>query len=149
MECAFNTFCFESSDSKSLIINYSELKTLKEFYKQDKDIIQKLVECATNHMIKHNTPQFIFHLFCNGMILKDMVEHRHFMVNLAIMFRDKFPTQLHSCYVHHAPAFFKAIYDILQSIIPNSARNKIIMLPPEVLYKKRTKNIQQHNSSGA
>ena len=136
MESAFNTFCFESNDSKSLIINFSGLIPLKQLCTHgDKDIIKKLVDCANQHMLKQNTPHFIFHLFCNGMVLKDMVEHRKFMVNLAIMFKDTFPTQLHACYVHHAPIFFKAIYEILQSIIPKSSRNKIIMLPIQK-YKK-------------
>jgi hypothetical protein len=144
MEHAFNIFCFEADDQKSIILNYSALRSLKTFCTND-DIIKKLMTCATDHMQAHNTQQFIFHLFCNGMVLKDMVAHRTFMRSLAVMFRDTFPTQLYACYVHHAPHFFRSIYDLLHSILPRSARSKIIILPTTsdksmASLKKKNKN---------
>ena len=127
VETMLNTFVFEADDTKSLIINYSGLEQLKQHMGYE-DIVKHLVQSAQKHMDDHKTPQFIFHLFCNGMLMKDMMQHRKFMMSLAVMFRDTFPTQLYACYVHHAPSFFHSVYDMLHNIIPKSARDKIIMV---------------------
>ena len=124
----FGTFCFEAEDGKSLIINYCGLDQLLEAGMAHADVIQRLVDSAQAHMLARNTPQFIFHLFCNGMLMKNMMQHRKFMLSLAVMFRDRFPTQLYACYVHHAPSFFHSVYDLLRNVLPKSARDKIIMV---------------------
>jgi hypothetical protein len=126
-QAARDSFCFEANDKKSLIINYCGLGSLKCHMHNDA-IIDHLVACARQHMAERKTPQFIFHLFCNGMVIKDMMQHRAFMLSLASMFRDTFPTELYACYVHHAPSFFYSVYEMLHNVIPKSARDKIIMV---------------------
>ncbi len=126
-QTALDSFCFEATDKKSLIINYCGLGSLEAHMRSD-EIISHLVACARQHMADHQTPQFIFHLFCKGMVIKDMVQHRKFMLSLAVMFRETFPTELYACYVHHAPSFFYSVYEMLQNVVPKSARDKIIMV---------------------
>jgi hypothetical protein len=126
----YEAFCFESEDGKSLIINYSGLDRLLQVGMPHAQVIERLIESARSHMRINNTPQFIFHLFCNGVVMKDIVQHRKFMVSLAVMFRDHFPVELYACYVHHAPSFFRSVYDLLQGVLPKASRDKIIMVKP-------------------
>ena len=47
-----------------------------------------------------------------------MVQHRQFMLSMARLFRDTFPTELYACYVHRSPPFFRSIYELLQPVLP-------------------------------
>ena len=120
-------FCFDAEDGTAIILNYSALDRVLVQSTHD-GIIAMLATYAREHMRRHRRSSFTYHLFCTGMVLKNMTQHRQFMSRMAAMFRDDFPTELFACYVHDAPSFFASIYDLLRPILPQSAREKIIVV---------------------
>jgi hypothetical protein len=71
---------------------------------------------------------FRFHLFCKGMLMRDMAQHREFMMQVAQMFKLTYPTELEVCYVHGAPTVFASIYELFRTILPKASREKIVIM---------------------
>lgn len=124
----FDHFCFESKDGSCIILNYCAASELVKAQSVEQ-VIEQLVAFVAQHLQRTKQPQFVVHLFCNGMRLSGMTQHRRFMMQFARMFKVKYPNELHACYVHNAPSFFASIYDLFKPILPRSSRDKIIILP--------------------
>jgi hypothetical protein len=61
------------------------------------------------------------------MVIREMAQHRVFMLHFARLFKETFPQELTACYVYNAPSFFSSIYELLRPVLPKSSRDKIIM----------------------
>ena len=122
----FDYFCFESTDASSVILNYVALKGLLQTQTIEQ-VVQQVAQYVQVHMAKRQTPTFTFHLFCNGMVIREMAQHRVFMLHFARLFKETFPQELTACYVYNAPSFFSSIYELLRPVLPKSSRDKIIM----------------------
>ena len=126
----FDYFCFESTDTSSVILNYISLKDLLKSQSIEQ-VVQGVAQYVHTHMTKRGTREFTFHLFCNGMVIRDMAQHRLFMLHFARLFKDNYPKELQACYVHNAPSFFSSIYELFRPILPKTSRDKIILIKPE------------------
>ena len=122
----FDYFCFESTDASSVILNYVALKGVLQTQTIEQ-VVQQVAQYVQVHMAKRQTPTFTFHLFCNGMVIREMAQHRVFMLHFARLFKETFPQELTACYVYNAPSFFSSIYELLRPVLPKSSRDKIIM----------------------
>ena len=122
----FDYFCFESTDASSVILNYVALKGLLQTQTIEQ-VVQQVAQYVQAHMAKRQAPTFTFHLFCNGMVIREMAQHRVFMLHFARLFKETFPQELTACYVYNAPSFFSSIYELLRPVLPKSSRDKIIM----------------------
>jgi hypothetical protein len=122
----FDYFCFESTDASSVILNYVALKGVLQTQTIEQ-VVQQVAQYVKVHMAKRQTPTFTFHLFCNGMVIREMAQHRVFMLHFARLFKETFPQELTACYVYNAPSFFSSIYELLRPVLPKSSRDKIIM----------------------
>ena len=122
----FDYFCFESTDASSVILNYVALKGLLQTSTVEQ-VVQQVAQYVKAHMAKRQTLTFTFHLFCNGMVIREMAQHRVFMLHFARLFRETFPQELTACYVYNAPSFFSSIYELLRPVLPKSSRDKIIL----------------------
>ena len=125
----FDLFCFESTDASSVILNYVALKGLLQTQTIEQ-VVQQVAQYVKVHMAKRQTPTFTFHLFCNGMVIREMAQHRVFMLHFARLFKETFPQELTACYVYNAPSFFSSIYELLRPVLPKSSRDKIILAKP-------------------
>lgn len=126
----FDYFCFESTDMSSIILNYISLKNLLKSQSIEQ-VVQGVAQYVHTHMTKRGTREFTFHLFCNGMVIRDMAQHRLFMLHFARLFKDNYPKELQACYVHNAPSFFSSIYELFRPILPKTSRDKIILIKPK------------------
>lgn len=126
----FDYFCFESTDMSSIILNYISLKNLLKSQSIEQ-VVQGVAQYVHTHMTKRGTREFTFHLFCNGMVIRDMAQHRLFMLHFARLFKENYPKELQACYVHNAPSFFSSIYELFRPILPKTSRDKIILIKPE------------------
>ena len=126
-EVRFDHFCFEADDQQSIILNYVALPALLRASKC-KDVIDKIVAFVGLHMQLRERKTFTIHLFCKGMLVRDMAHHETFMLQFAQMFKLTYPTELESCYVHGAPAVFSSVYDLFRSILPKQSRDKIVIV---------------------
>ena len=122
----FDYFCFESTDASSVILNYVALKGLLQTQTIEQ-VVQQVAQYVQVHMARRQTPTFTFHLFCNGMVIREMAQHRVFMLHFARLFKETFPQELTACYVYNAPSFFSSIYELLRPVLPKSSRDKIIL----------------------
>ena len=122
----FDYFCFESTDTSSVILNYVALKGLLQTQTIEQ-VVQQVAQYVQMHMTKRHTQTFTFHLFCNGMVIREMAQHRVFMLHFARLFKETFPQELNACYVYNAPSFFSSIYELLRPVLPKSSRDKIIL----------------------
>lgn len=123
----FDHFCFEADDQQSIILNYVALPALLKTCKCS-DIIDKIVAFVALHMQVRERKTFMIHLFCKGMLVRDMANHKTFMMQFAQMFKLTYPTELESCYVHGAPVVFSSVYDLFRSILPKESRDKIVIV---------------------
>lgn len=123
----FDHFCFEADDQQSIILNYVALPALLKTSKCN-DIIDKIVAFVELHMQVRERKTFMIHLFCKGMLVRDMAHHKTFMMQFAQMFKLTYPTELESCYVHGAPVVFSSVYDLFRSILPKESRDKIVIV---------------------
>lgn len=126
-EVRFDHFCFEADDQQSIILNYIALPALLKTTKCG-DIIDKIVAFVALHMQVRERKTFMIHLFCKGMLMRDMAHHKTFMMQFAQMFKLTYPTELESCCVHGAPAVFSSVYDLFRSILPKESRDKIVIV---------------------
>ena len=83
----FDYFCFESTDASSVILNYVALKGLLQTSTVEQ-VVQQVAQYVKAHMAKRQTLTFTFHLFCNGMVIREMAQHRVFMLHFARLFRE-------------------------------------------------------------
>jgi len=132
----FDHFCFETIDKTGIILNYSCLTPLLKTY-TCKDVIDKIVAFVAVHMQVRTVKQFTIHLFCSGMLMRDMTTHRTFMIKFAQMFKSIYPNELATCYVYGASTVFSSIYELFKSILPKRSRDKII-----IVSAKNTSNIK-------
>jgi hypothetical protein len=126
-EVRFDHFCFEAEDQQSIILNYVALPALLKTTRCNQ-IVDKIVAFVALHLQVRERTTFSFHLFCNGMRVRDMAQHRTFMIRFAQMFKMTYPTELEACYVHGAPVVFSSVYDLFRSILPTESRNKIVIV---------------------
>lgn len=126
-EVRFDHFCFEADDQQSIILNYVALPALLKTTKC-KDVIDKIVAFVALHMQVRERKTFMVHLFCKGMLVRDMAHHKTFMMQFAQMFKLTYPTELEVCYVHGAPVVFSSVYDLFRSILPKESRDKIVIV---------------------
>lgn len=126
-EVRFDHFCFEADDQQSIILNYVALPALLKTTKCNQ-IVDKIVAFVALHMQVRERKTFLVHLFCKGMRVRDMAQHRTFMVQFAQMFKMTYPTELEACYVHGAPVVFSSVYDLFRSILPKESRDKIVIV---------------------
>lgn len=123
----FDHFCFEAENKESIILNYAALPALlKE--ETCKSIIDKIVAFVALHMQVRERKTFQFHLFCKGMLVRDMSHHKTFMMQFAQMFKMTYPNELEVCYVYGAPLVFSSVYDLFRSILPKASRDKIVIV---------------------
>lgn len=123
----FNLFCFEAEDGKSIILNYAGVLPLLQ-QAPNEWILASLVQYVHRHMHSLQQAGFVVHMFCQGMLMRDLKHIKRFMVMFARMFKMHFPVQLQVCYVHHAPSFFASVFDILRPILPKASRDKIVVM---------------------
>lgn len=126
----FDYFCFESTDTSSVILNYISLKNLLKSQSIEQ-VVEGVVQYVQKHMTKRGKREFTFHLFCNGMVIRDMAQHRLFMLHFARLFKEHYPKELQACYVHNAPSFFSSIYELFRPILPKTSRDKIVLIKSE------------------
>lgn len=124
----FDHFCFETTDKGGIILNYACLTPLIKEY-SCKDVIDKIVAFVALHMQVRQVKTFTFHLFCSGMLMRDMTTHKTFMLKFAQMFKMVFPNELTACYVYGASSVFSSIYELFKSVLPKHSRDKIIIVP--------------------
>lgn len=129
-ETRFDHFCFETTDTTGIILNYACLTSLLKA-QTCKDIIDKIIAFVALHMQVRKTKTFTMHLFCSGMLMRDMTTHKTFMMNIAKMFKMVYPNELKACYVHGAPRVFSSIYELFKTILPKHSRDKIIIIPSQ------------------
>ena len=121
------TLCFESQDHDSMILNYSSLPTLVRNHSQD-EIVAAIEQDVKDHMRLRRLPQFVFHLFCTGMHLKNIHLHRNFIFRVTSMFKESFPTELAACYVHDAPFIFSQVFEMIKPFLNREMRQRIIIV---------------------
>ena len=122
-----HTLCFESQDHDSMILNYSSLPMLVRDHSQD-DIIAAIEQTVKDHMQANGLSQFVFHLFCTGMHVKNIHLHRNFIFRVTSMFREAFPHELAACYVHDAPFIFSQVFEIIKPFLNRDMRRRIIIV---------------------
>ena len=138
----FNYFCFESNEETSIILNYLALNQVLTSTRVD-EVITRIVLFVKDHMHRRQTEQFTIHLFCNGMVLRNMNQHRSFMLHFAQMFKVNFPKELNACYVHNSPSFFSSIYELLKPILPKASCEKIIIVKSKTSKQNSVNPLQQ------
>lgn len=124
----FDHFCFETTDKTGIILNYACLTPLLKGQKYN-DIIDKIVAFVALHMQIRQVHQFTIHLYCSGMLMRDIHTHKTFMLKFAQMFKMVYPNELEVCYVYGASTVFSSIYELFKSILPKHSRDKIIIVP--------------------
>lgn len=127
IDIRFDHFCFEAENKSSIILNYTALPVLLK-KESCKTMIDKIVAFVALHMQVRERKTFQIHLFCKGMLVRDMAQHKTFMMQFAQMFKMTYPNELEVCYVYGAPLVFSSVYDLFRSILPKASRDKIVIV---------------------
>ena len=87
------------------------------------DILQKV------DGILRKSKQFTVSLYLEGMRMRDIADMQELIVSMVQAFRTQYDGKLHRCYLHHCPAFFENVLQLIRSLIGKDARSRLVIVP--------------------
>ena len=73
--------------------------------------------------------QFTVSLHLEGMRLRDIADMQELIVSMVQVFKTQYDGKLHRCYLHHCPAFFENVLQLIRSLIGKDARSRLVIVP--------------------
>jgi len=73
--------------------------------------------------------QFTVSLHLEGMRMRDIADMQELIVSMVQVFKTQYDGKLHRCYLHHCPAFFENVLQLIRSLIGKDARSRLVIVP--------------------
>lgn len=118
-----NNLCYIKDNCIILDNQYFKYFATKETY----DIILTYIfNCLDTILTRYDA--FVVHINMKGLTVSDIDKHLHFMQNVSLLFKDKYPNNLTKCFVYNAPYVFSKLLKLLSLLIDPETRDKIEVL---------------------